>query len=92
MYVTGMRSGTRYQRYLALRLASVEKYMHDAEPMPFIVDDILVDFDDRRSAAALNALAALAAKTQVIIFTHHSQVVEQAKQIQGMGQVQIHSL
>ena len=92
VYVAGMSSGTRDQLYLALRLASLEKYMQDAEPMPFIVDDILVDFDDERSAAALNALAALAEKTQVIIFTHHSQVVEQAKKLQGAGPVRIHSL
>ena len=47
--------------------------------MPFIVDDILVDFDDERSEAALIALSELAKKTQVIMFTHHSRVVEQAK-------------
>jgi uncharacterized protein YhaN len=87
VYVEGMSSGTRDQLYLALRLASLEKYMESAEPMPFIVDDVLVDFDDDRSQAALNALSKLAEKTQVILFTHHSQVVEQAKQLQGMMQV-----
>jgi uncharacterized protein YhaN len=92
VYVEGMSSGTRDQLYLALRLASLEKYMQDAEPMPFIVDDILVDFDDERSEAALNMLAALAEKTQVIVFTHHSQVVEQAKRIQGAVPVQVHAL
>ena len=90
MYVEGMSSGTRDQLYLALRLASLEKYMESAEPMPFIVDDVLVDFDDARSQAALNALAELAEKTQVILFTHHSQVVEQSKQLQGA--VQVHEL
>jgi len=90
VYVEGMSSGTRDQLYLALRLASLEKYMESAEPMPFIVDDVLVDFDDSRSQAALNALAELAEKTQVILFTHHAQVVEQAKQLQGT--VQVHGL
>ncbi len=88
--VEGMSSGTRDQLYLALRLASLEKYMESAEPMPFIVDDVLVDFDDARSQAALNALAELAEKTQVILFTHHSQVVEQSKKLSGP--VQVHSL
>ena len=92
VHVAGMSSGTRDQLYLALRLASLEKYMQDEEPMPFIVDDILVDFDDERAAAALNALAVLAEKTQVIIFTHHTQVVEQAKKIQGAVPAQIHAL
>jgi len=90
--VEGMSSGTRDQLYLALRLASLEKYMESAEPMPFIVDDVLVDFDDARSQAALNALAELAERAQVILFTHHSQVVEQAKRLPRSVQVQIHDL
>lgn len=81
VHVEGMSNGTRDQLYLALRLASLEKYMEGSEPMPFIVDDILVDFDDERSEAALSALAELAQKTQVILFTHHSRVVEQARMI-----------
>ncbi len=92
VYVAGMSAGTRDQLYLALRLASLEKYMQDAQPMPFIVDDILVDFDDQRSQAALNELAILAGKTQVILFTHHSQVVEQAKNLQGTAFVKVHVL
>jgi len=88
--VEGMSSGTRDQLYLALRLASLEKYMESAEPMPFIVDDVLVDFDDARSQAALNALAELAEKTQVILFTHHAQVVDQAKKLHGL--VHVHDL
>jgi len=90
VHVEGMSNGTRDQLYLALRLASLEKYMESSEPMPFIVDDILVDFDDDRSEAALNALEELAKKTQVILFTHHSRVVEQAKRLQGS--VQVHDL
>ena len=35
------------------------------EPVPFIVDDILLNFDDDRSTAALAALAELSRKTQV---------------------------
>lgn len=87
VYVEGMSSGTRDQLYLALRLASLEKYMESAEPMPFIVDDVLVDFDDERSQAALTALSQLAEKMQVILFTHHSRVVEQAKKLPGLMQV-----
>jgi uncharacterized protein YhaN len=87
VHVEGMSNGTRDQLYLALRLASLEKYMENSEPMPFIVDDILVDFDDERSEAALNALADLSKKTQVILFTHHSRVVEQASGLSCPAQV-----
>lgn len=92
VHVEGMSAGTRDQLYLALRLASLEKYIERAQPMPFIVDDILVDFDDARSEAALNALAALGEKTQVILFTHHSRVVEQARGLGASQPVSIHNL
>ena len=85
--VAGMSAGTRDQLYLALRLASLEKYMQAAEPMPFIVDDILIEFDDQRSAAALQALAGLAEKTQVILFTHHDRLVEQARELQPAARI-----
>lgn len=90
VYVTGMSTGTRDQLYLALRLASLEKYMESSEPMPFIVDDVLVHFDDERSLAALKTLSVLAEKTQVILFTHHSQAVAQARQLPG--RVRVHML
>jgi uncharacterized protein YhaN len=70
--VEAMSEGTRDQLYLALRLATLERYLAHAEPLPFIVDDILINFDDERSEATLKALAELSAKTQVILFTHHA--------------------
>ena len=92
VYVDGMSSGTRDQLYLALRLASLEKYMESAEPMPFIVDDILVHFDDERSRATLGVLAGLARKTQIILFTHHRRLVEQAQALEVDVPVTVHAL
>jgi uncharacterized protein YhaN len=92
VYVEGMSSGTRDQLYLALRLASLEKYMDSAEPMPFIVDDILVHFDDARAEATLGVLAELARRTQVILFTHHVRLVEQARALDAAVAVTVHSL
>ena len=71
--------GTQDQLYPALRLASIERYLEEKEPIPFIVDDVLINFDDHRSAAALRTLAELAEKTQVIMFTHHWSVVQMAQ-------------
>ena len=76
--VAGMSTGTRDQLYLALRLASLERQMDAQEPLPLLVDDILVDFDDQRAAAALRLLAELSSRTQVLLFTHHERVVELA--------------
>jgi uncharacterized protein YhaN len=92
VYVEGMSSGTRDQLYLALRLASLEKYMESAEPMPFIVDDILVHFDDARAQATLGVLAELARKTQIILFTHHRRLVEQAQALEVGVPVTVHAL
>jgi len=75
----GMSSGTSDQLYLALRLAAIEKRLVSSEPMPLILDDILVNFDDARAKAALDILADLSRKTQIIFFTHHRHLVELAQ-------------
>lgn len=76
--VDGMSDGTHDQLYLALRLGSLETWLQSHEPVPFIVDDILLSFDDDRATAALHALAELSRKTQVLFFTHHHHLVELA--------------
>ena len=76
--LAGMSDGTQDQLYLALRLASLEKFIAEGEPLPLLVDDALVNFDDARARAALKVLARLAATTQVIFFTHHQHLVHLA--------------
>ncbi|HEX7182961.1 MAG TPA: AAA family ATPase [Thermoanaerobaculia bacterium] len=76
--VEGMSDGTRDQLYLSLRLATLERYLAHAEPLPFIVDDILINFDDERTAATLKVLADLSTRTQVILFTHHGRLKDLA--------------
>ena len=91
--VERMSSGTRDQLYLALRLASLEwRLAGHHEPMPFILDDILVNADDARSKAALKILGELAAKTQVILFTHHRRIVDEAQQLAAASGLQVHEL
>jgi len=87
-----MSDGTRDQLYLALRVASLEKYMDANEPMPFIVDDILIRFDDERAMAALNILSDLSKKTQVLFMTHHARLVELVKGDSFSGNPEIHTL
>ena len=50
--VDGMSDGTRDQLYLALRLAYIYSRIAKSEPLPFIVDDILVHFDNERGCHA----------------------------------------
>lgn len=78
--VEGMSEGTCDQLYLALRIASLEAYFDRQSPVPFIVDDILIQFDDQRCVAALQALAELSRQTQVIVFTHHQHLLDLASE------------
>ena len=92
VYVQGMSEGTADQLYLSLRLAALEAWMEKSEPLPFIADDILIQFDDERAGAALEVLAGLSAKTQVIFFTHHGRMVELAEKHLSGDAVFIHAL
>ncbi|MCB4820487.1 ATP-binding protein [Roseicella aerolata] len=82
--VEALSEGTRDQLYLALRIASVESYAAHAEPLPFIADDLLVQFDDARAAAAIALLAGLGRVTQPILFTHHDHLAELAARQPGV--------
>jgi uncharacterized protein YhaN len=85
--VAGMSDGSLDQLYLALRLATLERYLEKNEAMPFVVDDILIRFDDERSKAALEVLAELSGKTQVLFFTHHARMLDLAKKVKGRGEI-----
>ena len=78
--IAGMSDGTCDQLYLALRLASLEMWMADHEPMPLVMDDVLMNFDDARTVATLKVLARLSRQTQIIYFTHHQHVVDLARE------------
>jgi uncharacterized protein YhaN len=70
--VEGLSEGTRYQLYLALRIASLERYLERNPPLPLVLDDILIHFDDDRARAALGVLGELAERIQILFFTHHA--------------------
>ncbi|SDB12914.1 Uncharacterized protein YhaN [Desulfonatronum thiosulfatophilum] len=89
--VAEMSFGTRDQLYLALRLATLEWRLESHEPMPFIADDILINFDDHRTMATLNALADLGRSNQVILFTHHGWVVDTVQKMNMPGKTNDHA-
>jgi uncharacterized protein YhaN len=81
--IDGMSEGTRDQLYLSLRLAYLEEYATRTEPMPFIGDDLLANFDDERTQKGIAALAAVGKHIQPILFTHHRRVVDLAQRELG---------
>ena len=90
--VEGMSDGTRDQLYLALRLSSVEQSLEGRSPLPLVMDDILINFDDRRTQTTLGALGELSRKTQILYFTHHARIAEQAQAALPASAVGIHHL
>ena len=92
VHVMQMSDGTCDQLYLALRLASLESWLQRHEPIPFIVDDILLNFDNQRALATLERLVELSTKTQVIFFTHHHHLVELAQQHLATDKLIVHQL
>lgn len=85
--IEGLSSGTRDQLFLALRLASLEESAGRGETMPWIADDLLVEFDDPRSRATLEVLARLARKNQILLFSHHSHIADIAREMSGVARL-----
>lgn len=86
-----MSKGTRFQLYLALRLAGYGQFVTDGTLLPFIADDILETFDNTRTSAALDLLGQISQSGQALYFTHHEHVVDLARERLGDG-CQIHDL
>jgi chromosome segregation protein len=82
-----LSEGTRDQLYLALRLAALEEVAAGSGVMPFLADDLLTTFDDDRTRAAIEVLAAMSETSQVILFTHHRHVADLVRP--SVGQVQV---
>ena len=90
--IEGLSEGTRDQLYLSLRLASLLRYADLAEPMPLVLDDVLIQFDDERSRAALEVIAELSTRMQVLFFTHHARLVDLATAAVPASSLTIHEL
>lgn len=68
--------GTREQLYLAIRFGYIANHAVHNEPLPVIMDDILVNFDPARARATAAAIASLSAGNQVLFFTCHPHILE----------------
>lgn len=92
-----LSEGTRDQLFLALKLAMVQNRLEERAksglcPLPVILDDVLVQFDDNRSQAAFKLFNQLAQKTQVIFLTHHQHLEAVAIQALGGQKFGVHHL
>jgi len=81
--IQGMSEGTRDQLYLALRLSALDMHLGQAQVLPFIADDLFINYDDVRSKGGLQALGELSRKTQVLFLTHHDHLLPLVHEVFG---------
>ena len=74
--VSELSRATAEQLYLALRFAVIEDFARRNEPLPVLMDDVLVNFDPVRARAACLAIARLSSRFQVLAMTCHPETVE----------------
>jgi len=87
---TEMSKGTRFQLYLALRVAGYFEFARNRHAVPFVADDIMETFDDFRAEETLRLFARMAGTGQVIYLTHHRHLCEIARAI--CPTVRVHDL
>ncbi len=81
--VGGLSEGTRDQLFLALRIAALELQLAHKAALPFVADDLFINFDDARSKAGLEALRELSSRTQVLFLTHHDHLLPLVREVFG---------
>jgi len=66
-----LSTGTKQQLYLAIRFGLVQACERQSEPMPIIMDDLLVNFDDMRTPETIKHISNFAKERQIIYLTCH---------------------
>jgi uncharacterized protein YhaN len=87
---TELSKGTRFQLYLALRVAGYYEFARSRQSVPFIADDIMETFDEFRAEEALRLFAEMAEVGQVIYLTHHRHLCDIAQRV--CPTVKVHEL
>ncbi len=76
-----LSTGTREQLYLAIRMAYITHHCEQHEPLPVIMDDCFVNFDDARTRLALEAIADWDDSMQTIVLSCHWRVVQMLSEV-----------
>ena len=72
-----LSTGARMQLYLAIRLAFAIDYCQNNEPLPLVLDDVLVHFDEGRARNTLEVLSEeVSPHAQVLLLTCHQRTAE----------------
>lgn len=75
--VEHLSSGTREQLFLAVRMATIRELSEQGMELPMVLDDVLVNFDQTRTEAAVETLLDFADEgQQVLFFTCHQHLAQ----------------
>ena len=70
--VQQLSNGTREQLFLAIRMAMVKQFRDSGIELPMVLDDVLVNFDQQRTEAAVETLIDFTQQgQQILLFTCH---------------------
>ena len=86
--VQEMSRGTLEQLYLAMRFGLIDEYESRSEPLPAVLDDVFVNFDDERDERLIKVLKQFGQQRQVIVLTCHKRSLEAYKKI-GANQITV---
>jgi len=76
-----LSGGTREQLFLAIRFAMIEHFSNQGVELPIVLDDILVNFDEQRTRAAIEELLRQTSDNQqILFFTCHQHLAEMFRQ------------
>ena len=74
-------AGLADQVYLAIRLGLAREFGRHSEPLPVILDDVLVKFDPSRRANTARVILEFAREQQVLLFSCHPEFVDLIKAV-----------
>ena len=76
--------GIKEQVYFALRLAAIDHLDADQERLPLFVDEVFVNWDEKRLSRAFELVEQVARQRQVFLFTCHEAMASKLEACDGM--------
>ena len=71
-----LSTGTREQLYLAIRMAFIVHHCEEYEPLPVLMDDCFVNFDDTRAKNAIESIGNWGSDIQTVLLSCHSRTLD----------------
>ena len=78
--VEQLSTGTAQQLYLCIRFGLADEFAQRGTLVPFIMDEVLVNFDPDRAQAVAETIAKVSTARQVLMFTCHPETVDMITQ------------